>query len=1279
MFLRRLFFVWLAIGFGWHMSAQQLWIPESHDTTPSKDFQYFKLQKSPSEKDFSQKKVFETRLEFPNEDGVLETFQLKETEVLSPEQQLKYPWIRTYAGYSTSRNEVRVRVSQSKKGYWVWMQTATGDYFMQPSQKYPDSHLWYKRDQGKNTSFKCSTPMGGSKEWNQVSEQHSAKGILNDRIRTFDIAVATTGEYGAFWADEDPDNGTPEEDVLAEIVRSINRINEVFETDLQVHLRLVTGTELISLDPATDPFNGDVSLNTQIQNYLDTQVGNANYDVGHLLDYDAPNGNAGSIGNVCRTGSKGSAFSAHDFRDAYNVEYLTDYFDLDFFGHELGHQFGGTHTFGFSFESAGANMEPGSGSTIMAYAGITGTDDVQNHGDAYFHYKNIEQINAYINTQSCQSDGAVFANTAPQIAPLTNVTIPQGTAYKLSATVTDADSSDQLYYCWEQLDNGRVRREDFGPTKLTGAMARSRPPVLDSVRYIPEMPAILGGNLTQTNPTRGSRWETVSTIGRDLNWGLTVRDRFASDTDLQGRVSQAAFEISVHANSGPFVFTSQDSNTQWSGGQLATIRWDVAQTNRAPINASHVRILLSTDGGQTFPHVLAEQTPNDGVAEIAVPLGVQTAQARLLIEPLGNLFLAVNAQNFPIERKDIGLRFDSLTLERCSNASNQITFELSRMPAQSGTIELTVVEQSNALTLNLPQTQFSSGQTTGVLEISNLTAIPSGNYTLRLRAQLVGQTSSATVVDTSLNLNIRSATLSAPNLQSPADGNQDLDAYVTLNWNADANASSYRVEISTAQDFSSLTYSSTTEATQLTTPQLDSDTTYYWRVKALNSCGESVFSTVRSFRTQITSCHSYNAANLPRTLTDATALARGVTRAEIFVQDNLSILDLELEVDITHTWLEDLALVLISPNGQRVQLTDRIGENQDNYRRTIFDQEAEASITSGEPPYTGRFRPAGDLSVFYNTDSGGTWVLEITDNEPEDVGSLRTAELTICYNGVPELNSDRDVFPDSSDNCPLITNPDQADSDGNGVGNLCDLYDAQNLTIQKLDATCATNNNGEIRIQARAQFEYSARLEGASTNLTKALVDQQTSFTNLAPGNYRVCVTSTADAAYEYCFQTTVGAPESLQVQAQLLYEAKMVQLNLSGGDRFRIQMADQTFEVNQPGIWTTPIPEEWTELVVTTDLSCQGKFTQWIGTALKPQLAPNPATSFVEIFLPEAGVYNIYLLTTDGHKLLETSATIEKSSGGNHRLELSTIPAGVYVMQVQGTQLGHTFKLIKK
>ena len=1278
MFQLHRFFCFVALGFFSHAQAQQLWMPQSGTPKSALTHQYYKLQEAPSKKESSKGKNAQLTLAFPNEEGVLENFNLKEVAVLSPQLQQQFPWIRTFIGTSAERKGVHIRVSQSRKGYWSWMKTPQGDYFMQPSRKKKEMHLWYKRDSNLSTRFSCTTPKHFKREENSLNKSiHQQPNP--DQLRTFRIAVVTTGEYGQYWADDDSTNGSPAEDVLAEIVRSIHRINEVFETDLQVHLELVSGTELIHLDPATDPFNGSTSLNTQTQNYLDAQFGNANYDLGHLLDYDSPNGNAGSIGNVCRTGSKGSAFSAHDFRDAYNVEYLTDYFDLDFFGHELGHQFGGSHTFGFSYESFGANMEPGSGSTIMAYAGITGTHDVQNHGDAYFHYKNIQQINNYIASQSCQGVGEALDNTPPTINPLTDVTIPKGTAYKLNASASDPDTEDVLYYCWEQIDDGRVRREDFGPTKLTGAMARSRPPRTESYRYIPQLPAILSGNLTQSNPTRGARWETVSEVGRDLNWGLTVRDRMATDTSLYGKITQASFEITVDANAGPFRVISQASNTHWTGGQWATIRWDVAQTNQGTIGVADVRILLSTDGGQHFDHVLAAQTPNDGQAEVVVPLGIGSPAARIMVEPINNIFLAVNAQDFSIQQKDISLQFDGSTLEKCSNDSNQIGFQLNRVSTQSGTIRLSIIDPTQALSLALPQSQFSTGQTTGVLEISNLSSIPSGDYQVLVRASVDGQTSSATTADVTLNLNIRSATIATPVLQSPTNGLQDVEAYVQLNWAADTNASRYRVEVSTVENFSTLTFSSTTESTQITTPQLASDEIYYWRVKALNSCGESSFSEVRNFRTEIVSCQTYAAENLPQSLTDATATDRGVTRIEILVQDNLPILDIECMVDITHTWVEDLELKLISPGGQTIQLSDQIGENQDNYRNTVFDQEATTPITSGEPPYTGRFRPAGDLSLLYNTDSGGTWILEVTDHQAEDVGSIRAAELTICYNGVPEENSDQDIIPDSTDNCPFITNPNQSDANTNGIGDLCDLYDPENLRIQKFDATCVAKNNGQVRITARALFNYTARLEGSGVNQTRVLNDQAAQFENLAPGNYTICITSSADDSFESCFETTVQQPEALQVQVQLDHFENQMSLDLAGADSFRVKIADQLYQVDAPGRWTTTLPKQWTRVEVTTELNCQGKFSQWIGPQKKPRISPNPATSFTEILLPEADTYSIYMLTMEGHILLEEKIIIDQENGGSNRLNLSQMPPGVYVIQVHGSYLSHTFKLIKK
>ncbi|MDC1012487.1 M12 family metallo-peptidase, partial [Flavobacteriaceae bacterium] len=351
------------------------------------------------------KKNATNEIRLPNEKGEEEIFLLSPAPVLSQSLKVKYPSLKTYKGVSKQRPNVRVRLSTQPSGINAWLELPTGpDFFIQPVKGKNQLHYTYTKSNTENASpLFCKTEAAVQKKAKEVSSYKNR--MLSDSLRTFRIAVAGTGEYTAFWGDDDDSNGSNAEDALAAVVSTINRINVVFERDLNIRLELVSDINLLYEDSNKDPFVSDFS--SELQETLDNVVGDEAYDVGHLFDFGEPDGDAGCIGCVCTSGQKGQGYSIHPFRDIYGGEYRNDYFDLDYAGHEIGHQFGAYHTFSHQTEGTGVNAEPGSGSTIMGYAGITGPDDLQEHGDAYFHFYSIKTISEFVATLSCGSAEAV--------------------------------------------------------------------------------------------------------------------------------------------------------------------------------------------------------------------------------------------------------------------------------------------------------------------------------------------------------------------------------------------------------------------------------------------------------------------------------------------------------------------------------------------------------------------------------------------------------------------------------------------------------------------------------------------------------------------------------------------------------------------------------------------------------------------------------------------------------------------------------------------------------
>ena len=445
----------------------------------------------------------------------------------------------------------------------------------------------------------------------------------DQKYRTLRLVVSVTAEYTTYFG------GTS--GALAAINATLTRCNGVFEKDFALHLNLQNYPALIYTDASTDPYSAASSgaggaWNTELQSTLTSVVGNANYDIGHLFGASGGGGNAGCIGCICvnPTSSvpegKGSGFTSPGDGNPQG-----DYFDIDYVAHEIGHQLGANHTFSFNLEGTGVNMEPGSGSTIMGYAGITSAD-VQAHSDPYFHAASIVQVQNNLNSKTCDVETAV-SNSPPVISALPTYSIPKGTAFVLTATVTDPEG-DPMTYCWEQFDDAGNEITTTNGTNSSGADFRSLPPTNTPTRYFPKFSTVMNGNLTDT-----AGWETVSLVQRQTNFAITVRDNNASSTSQQTKSAQQTINVGA---AGPFKLTSTTVYNNAAGA----LTWDVVNTNNAPYSVANVKIDYTTDNGATWT-VLTASTPNDGAESFSFPTFSTGATFKIRISAINNVFYAV--------------------------------------------------------------------------------------------------------------------------------------------------------------------------------------------------------------------------------------------------------------------------------------------------------------------------------------------------------------------------------------------------------------------------------------------------------------------------------------------------------------------------------------------------------------------------------------------------------------------------------------------------------------
>jgi hypothetical protein len=610
-------------------------------------------------------------ISIPMPDGSTALFHIWERSIMEPGLEAKYPNIKTYTGQGITDRTAVIVASMTEFGFNAMiLSSVTGNVFIDPYDfKTTTNYIsYYKKDFHKDLPY---VEEGVVVTEGNTTEAEPAGQCVGPFVRTYRLALGCNTQYAVAATGL---SSPTKAQALAKMVISVNRVTGVYETEVGIRLVLVANTDnIIFVTQSGDPYysnnsNGSALLGIN-QTQCDNLIGSANYDIGHV--FSTGGGGIAGLGVVCSAGNKarGVTGSSSPVGDAYDIDYVA---------HEMGHQFKGNHTFNATTGSCGGGnrsgstaCEPGSGITIMAYAGICGsTNDLAAHSIPTFHaVSQAEIMNYSINStgNSCAVTTAT-GNSAPVVnVGTTAYRIPISTPFALTGTATDIDGNT-LTYSWEQRNTGAAAGDWNGTQNYGTPLFRSFVPQTTGTRYFPQL-----SDVVYNTTTKGERLPTVFT---DLNMRLTVRDNVAGG----GGVCFGDVTVTADNSGGPFLVTYPNNTGElWYEGQTKTITWDKANTDIAPFNVTNVEIALSTDGGFTYPTILLASTPNDGSENIVVPYGNQTYTGRIRVRALGNIFYDISNNNITISPNPVPVKWISFTGEKIKNNAVKLYWDVNEI------------------------------------------------------------------------------------------------------------------------------------------------------------------------------------------------------------------------------------------------------------------------------------------------------------------------------------------------------------------------------------------------------------------------------------------------------------------------------------------------------------------------------------------------------------------------------------------------------------------------
>ncbi len=652
-----------------------------------------------------------------------------------------------------------------------------------------------------------------------------------------------------------------------------------------------------------------------------------------------------------------------------------------------------------------------------------------------------------------------------------------------------------------------LETSDIATGPLTGT-SMSSPNVMGTLLLVQQHNKDITGGFMKAATLKGLACHTADDAGNPgpdakFGWGLLNAKKAVETLNQNGLQSWVSEETLVQGQ----VFTKTVSAVGGMTPLIASITWTdvagVAKTDTSPVNdltpvlINDLDIRITRNAVTRFPwrlqanpalNALRDADNNvDNIERINVDGPVAIGDYIITVTHKGNL--ANNIQNFSLIVTGITSTFainptsDNLTV--CDNQNAAFNFAYKQTGAGTTNFTATGLPAGAIATFN---NNSLSADGTVVMTISGLTNVAAGEYTIGVQA-----TNGTETEIRNRTLRVYKTTFQNTTLTTPVNNQNPVATTIQLNWNKDINAESYRVEVATDNNFTNIISTSTVVDNYKALNDLSTETKYYWRVFPINRCGEGTNPIASVFTTGKYTCgsNSYSATDFSTAHIGSTA--NSFASVPIIVPDDIKIGDLNVALQVTHTWIGDMIISLTGPaaiGSPEIILLNQpcVGANATypNIQATLDDSGVIHGCAATAPVVSGTVKPFEGLHNFNGLSAQGTWTLNVLDVGANDSGDINAVTLNFCKMEPSTLSTSDNVF----NKMAIYPNPTKGLLNIN-LNTLLEgetVYTIYDIQGRKIMHKSSNNTSETLSIENFTDGVYMLSIENGNNKTTKKIV-----------------------------------------------------------------------------------------------------------------------------------------------------------------------------------------------